>query len=807
MTRFGDGEEILDKLTDCEIEPQIDDIVGDIGNNNNESSANNNVDRLNKKRPYDTLNAGGNVECPPKKLRLRKSWSFQRPSLKIRSSFWSEFLIGNNKMKDGWTNALNKIFEQENSYKYCNLSFGNHHIYGCKNGEITFSSTAHCKNSLCTEYKLTFKGKPQMQDFTEINVYHETEIKHKEHENHKRNINGQERDELKTKVEGKSGLRCQEEILVSADQETLKKGNFNHVPSLDTIHKIQSEARKEKFLNKDTIECIYRLIEDYNTKWKSKKLNYGFIQKFGEVDFVVHLYTEEQLRVLLKSKPGFTFCDIDATGKLIKKLHENSSKVYYYTLLLPGNEEQRIGPFPVAEFVSSRHNIPTITDFLNHFVYDLQSLDPHRIPLIDKIETDFSLALLQSCCKALNECNLTTYMNKAYKSIEKLSRMTVIHICSSHMLNTARRHFKSLKIQKDELDVAMEAVSNLIHCTTVEAAEHVFEAIIKIFMGKVDDKERKEIIAEKFNFQSINIDKTLLSEKEKEVIKKMPWSNSNYLNSFHHRHFKIVYTKTIQKYNLNDYILLKNRKNKTNVSKTNNGAINDSEDRKNCLKHDSESDNDGLSDTSCSSSDEENDADEEIKGIPEKTQQDQNPQRQKFYCLEIIHYILMTWLPYYPLWSASVIKKFKILRDSNASIENWHKIMKPLFDNRKNVEITEFIQEQAAALPGRLDDPFTEESWKRGPENRRKKQNSFFKIAKEINKKSNEDTEKMHLTAKEIHHANEIKQNFLKLDVGDEVDSRKELHVNKYFIPEEELNCLKVPPLDCIKTDDRLRNN
>ncbi|CAD6242915.1 GSCOCG00009592001-RA-CDS, partial [Cotesia congregata] len=260
-----------------------------------------------------------------------------------------------------------------------------------------------------------------------------------EHENHKRNINGQERDELKTKVEGKSGLRCQEEILVSADQETLKKGNFNHVPSLDTIHKIQSEARKEKFLNKDTIE------------------------------------------LLLKSKPGFTFCDIDATGKLIKKLHENSSKVYYYTLLLPGNEEQRIGPFPVAEFVSSRHNIPTITDFLNHFVYDLQSLDPHRIPLIDKIETDFSLALLQSCCKALNECNLTTYMNKAYKSIEKLSRMTVIHICSSHMLNTARRHFKSLKIQKDELDVAMEAVSNLIHCTTVEAAEHVFEAIIKIF--------------------------------------------------------------------------------------------------------------------------------------------------------------------------------------------------------------------------------------------------------------------------------------------------------------------------------------
>lgn len=218
--------------------------------------------------------------------------------------------------------------------------------------------------------------------------------------------------------------------------------------------------------------------------------------------------------------------------------------------------------------------------------------------------------------------------------------------------------------------------------------------------------------------------------------------------------------------------LKKNRKNKTNVSKTNNGAVEDSKDRKNCLKSDSESDNDSLSDTSCSSSDEENDADEEIKGTPEKTQQDQNPQRQKFYCPEIIHYILMTWLPYYPLQSASIIKKFEILRDSNASIENWHKIIKALFDNRKNVEITKFIQEQEAALPGRLvkrninilterqqtgrankertvkenkqlklpkikkknklklgeiqDDSFAEESWKRGPENRKKKTKQFF---------------------------------------------------------------------------------
>ncbi|CAG5075564.1 Protein of unknown function [Cotesia congregata] len=263
----------------------------------------------------------------------------------------------------------------------------------------------------------------------------------------------------------------------------------------------------------------------------------------------------------------------------IFSVYENSSKVYYYTLFLPENEEQRIGPFPVAEFVSSRHKIPTITDFLNHVVYGLQSLDPHRVPLIDKIETDFSLALLQSCCKVLNVCNLTVYMNKACKDIEKLSRMTVIRICSSHMLNTGRRHFKSLKIQKDELDVAMEAASNLIHCTTVQAAEHVFEVMI-----------------------SINIDKTLLTKEEEEAIEKMPWSTSNYQNS-----------------------------KKTNASKTDNKAVNDSEDRRNYLRHDSESDNDGLSDTSCSSSDDQDDADEETKVTSEKAQQKRNQSEIVYY--------------------------------------------------------------------------------------------------------------------------------------------------------------------------------
>ena len=40
-------------------------------------------------------------------------------------------------------------------------------------------------------------------------------------------------------------------------------------------------------------------------------------------------------------------------------------------------------------------------------------------------------------------------------------------------------------------------------------------------------------------------------------------------------------------------------------------------------------------------------------------------------------------LPYYPLWSGIVIKKFGIRRNSNACVESWNKIIKQfVFDGK-----------------------------------------------------------------------------------------------------------------------------
>lgn len=76
-------------------------------------------------------------------------------------------------------------------------------------------------------------------------MYHEKIIQHKSNENHRRFFNGPERDELAYQVEGKSGVQCEERILGSADKEKLEKGNFNGVPSLDTIYQVQCQSKKK----------------------------------------------------------------------------------------------------------------------------------------------------------------------------------------------------------------------------------------------------------------------------------------------------------------------------------------------------------------------------------------------------------------------------------------------------------------------------------------------------------------------------------------------------------------------------------
>lgn len=143
-------------------------------------------------------------------------------------------------------------------------------------------------------------------------------------------------------------------------------------------------------------------------------------------------------------------------------------------------------PLQLLESISSIHTETVLTFVLNFFVDHLKLITLKRIK---KIETDFSIVLLKSSCYAFNNINLYDYMNEIFyeaegkKDINK--DLTIIHICSSHLIKAVRKKIKAVfpdkKNQCVQRYVASNLVSALIHLYDIETAKIPLEALILIY--------------------------------------------------------------------------------------------------------------------------------------------------------------------------------------------------------------------------------------------------------------------------------------------------------------------------------------
>lgn len=181
---------------------------------------------------------------------------------------------------------------------------------------------------------------------------------------------------------------------------------------------------------------------------------------------LIILYTERQIRYLLSLKPGIVFCYLDATGSIIANPPNVKKQIYYYALVLPGS--YRYGPLPLLEFISEVHSVPYISRPLSVFNHSIQQMTSRNL-VIDKIETDFSLALIQAALKAFNNgMSLSSYLNLMYEfmqeNTEKEQTFTYIHVCSSHFIKTTIKKALSLYSEKDRVHLLGALITQLIHC-------------------------------------------------------------------------------------------------------------------------------------------------------------------------------------------------------------------------------------------------------------------------------------------------------------------------------------------------------
>lgn len=181
----------------------------------------------------------------------------------------------------------------------------------------------------------------------------------------------------------------------------------------------------------------------------------------------------------LKIRPLFLY--LDATGSIVKVPTGIKPPIYVYAVVLPGI--QNCGPLEVATWIAANHGISDFIICAEKIAYTFR-LFSSRQPVVDKIETDFNLVLLQCISKAFNGIKLSVYLQQIYDEIIGIrtkSALTVLHICSSHLIKTALKKIKTYFDDEDTVRLASLAITKLIHAQTLNEAGNIFKQMIIVF--------------------------------------------------------------------------------------------------------------------------------------------------------------------------------------------------------------------------------------------------------------------------------------------------------------------------------------
>ncbi|KAJ8677391.1 hypothetical protein QAD02_013178 [Eretmocerus hayati] len=352
---------------------------------------------------------------PGTPAKVPSGYVWQDKSFTLKKEFWTKCYKGGDTLDETseWTIEWNKDFER--THKYCVLSIKRHEMYINKKGKISLTVDGKCTHSVCSRFK--FKCHQYSLNFRdcEVFVFRDKEFNHIEGEIRGRPIKGKRRLELANQLKDDAPFIKRWKLIEGIPDDVLENGNINNVPSVNVLRKISGKLNAQNDLDKNRTIFMHKLIEKLRNEWSGEKLH-GYVQLYAETPvFYLLLMAEEVLKCFLKSRSvipnsssrkKFLFLNLDATGSMLGKSFKSLRTIYVYSLILPGYGVYP--PLDIATFASSAHSTEDITIYLDKVVRNLKLLSSHR-PVVDKVETDFSLPLLQALWRAFNGMSLILY--------------------------------------------------------------------------------------------------------------------------------------------------------------------------------------------------------------------------------------------------------------------------------------------------------------------------------------------------------------------------------------------------------------
>ncbi|KAL0199342.1 hypothetical protein M9458_007882, partial [Cirrhinus mrigala] len=214
----------------------------------------------------------------------------------------------------------------------------------------------------------------------------------------------------------------------------------------------------------------------------------GYIQHFQVNPFGAHLYTEVGLSILVhhlrEKKPVSLY--LDATGGVVSKIPEQSKRVLYYALTLPGRGRDA-PPLPVCEMLSNEHSIPPLAFWLMQFQLKLSKYTRLKV---QKVETDYSWALMQAVVLAFNRHSIDAYLEWTYavymktKTWAEIKGITVLHLCSAHIIKAVSGSMGKKTDDKGLKEFSTFVFARLQNTVNVDAASEIFKHFCVVLLAR-----------------------------------------------------------------------------------------------------------------------------------------------------------------------------------------------------------------------------------------------------------------------------------------------------------------------------------
>ena len=324
-------------------------------------------------------------------------------NIQIKSEKWNKIkpTSGSHKLKTSWTHVLYSGFRKYNHC--CALTFKYNHLKTPKSRKKSspyLKVKANCMFSSCkATYIFEIPNRPSHKDKKiTVHVSRTGNVQHRSDETRARPASNKKRGKIAKAVAGGVSNAYYHRLGNTPLIEQIA-GNLSHSLSKDILKAVSAELNKSTRLHDDMLmELIItqQIMRESDTDFV---LCPGYIQHLQVDPFGVHLYTEKGIALTvehLRQSSQVTLF-LDATGGVVRRLHNQNKRVLYYALCLSGDGKNK--PLPVCEMITNDHTVANISFWLMKFLSKVRRITAHKI---GEVETDYSWALMQGVLLAFD---------------------------------------------------------------------------------------------------------------------------------------------------------------------------------------------------------------------------------------------------------------------------------------------------------------------------------------------------------------------------------------------------------------------